>query len=212
MDDEEKNISPAISKQDTDFRESIPAKIRLAVTLRYLVTGDSYRSLHYTFKISSIEWSYDDCQNNISRRSSRLTPDDESESCCQANVPTIDTKNLVQDITRELKKTFRDEISSLQASLKFLGDQITALKSTKQQDKGINDFENEKEIAGLPEVAPIDIPKVAVAHNLDMNKLDAQSYQKLLDSQDKPGPILVEMKIRDIKQLWVNADKKCASP
>ncbi|KAL4721558.1 hypothetical protein ACJJTC_007791, partial [Scirpophaga incertulas] len=47
------NISPVISKQDTDFRESIPAKIRLAVTLRYLATGDSYRSLHYTFKISS---------------------------------------------------------------------------------------------------------------------------------------------------------------
>ncbi|KAJ8710628.1 hypothetical protein PYW08_009143 [Mythimna loreyi] len=46
-------ISPEISKQDTDFRESIPAKIRLAVTLRYLATGDSYRSLHYTFKISS---------------------------------------------------------------------------------------------------------------------------------------------------------------
>lgn len=48
-------ISPVISKQDTDFRESIPAKIRLAVTLRYeyLATGDSYRSLHYIFKISN---------------------------------------------------------------------------------------------------------------------------------------------------------------
>ncbi|RVE47950.1 hypothetical protein evm_007464 [Chilo suppressalis] len=46
-------ISPVISKQDTVFRESIPAKIRLAVTLRYLATGDSYRSLHYIFKISS---------------------------------------------------------------------------------------------------------------------------------------------------------------
>ncbi|XP_028171573.1 uncharacterized protein LOC114360908 isoform X2 [Ostrinia furnacalis] len=31
-------IEPMISKQDTRFREAIPAKIRLAITLRYLAT------------------------------------------------------------------------------------------------------------------------------------------------------------------------------
>ncbi|KAJ8705737.1 hypothetical protein PYW08_012783 [Mythimna loreyi] len=46
-------VSPLISKQDTRWRESIPAKIRLAVTLRYLATGDSYSTLHRFFKISS---------------------------------------------------------------------------------------------------------------------------------------------------------------
>lgn len=46
-------ISPLIEKQNTTCRESIPPKIRLAVTLRFLATGDSYRSLHYLFKISS---------------------------------------------------------------------------------------------------------------------------------------------------------------
>lgn len=46
-------IGPTISKEDTNWRECIPAKIRLAVTLRFLTTGDSYRSLNFLFKISS---------------------------------------------------------------------------------------------------------------------------------------------------------------
>ncbi|XP_049886409.1 uncharacterized protein LOC126380871 [Pectinophora gossypiella] len=46
-------ISPLISKQDTDFRDAIPAKYRLAITLRFIASGDSYKSLHYLFKVSS---------------------------------------------------------------------------------------------------------------------------------------------------------------
>jgi len=46
-------ISPIISKQYTQLRDSIPAKIRLAITLRFLATGDSYKSLHFLFKVSS---------------------------------------------------------------------------------------------------------------------------------------------------------------
>lgn len=46
-------ISPIVAKQDTNWRDAIPVKLRLAVTLRYLATGDCYKSLHYTFKISS---------------------------------------------------------------------------------------------------------------------------------------------------------------
>ncbi|XP_047035358.1 uncharacterized protein LOC124641345 [Helicoverpa zea] len=46
-------ISPIIAKKDTYWREAIPPKIRLALTLRFLATGDSYRTLHNHFKISS---------------------------------------------------------------------------------------------------------------------------------------------------------------
>lgn len=45
-------IAAKITKQNTTFREAIPAHERLAVTLRFLATGDSYHSLSYTFKIS----------------------------------------------------------------------------------------------------------------------------------------------------------------
>lgn len=45
-------ISSKISKQDTKLRASIPARIRFAITLRYLATGDSFQSLHFLFKIS----------------------------------------------------------------------------------------------------------------------------------------------------------------
>lgn len=47
-------IAPIISRNNTDFKESTPAKIWFAVTLRYLTAGDSNRRLHYTFKISTI--------------------------------------------------------------------------------------------------------------------------------------------------------------
>ncbi|CAH1982820.1 unnamed protein product [Acanthoscelides obtectus] len=46
-------VSPMISKKDTSMRQAITPKIRLAITLRYLATGDSFKSLHYLFKVSS---------------------------------------------------------------------------------------------------------------------------------------------------------------
>ncbi|XP_039763708.1 protein ANTAGONIST OF LIKE HETEROCHROMATIN PROTEIN 1-like [Pararge aegeria] len=44
-------VGPAVVKQDTKFRKSIDPHIRLAITLRYLATGDSYGSLSYTFRV-----------------------------------------------------------------------------------------------------------------------------------------------------------------
>ncbi|KAJ8729534.1 hypothetical protein PYW08_001115 [Mythimna loreyi] len=45
-------IGPAITKQETKFRHPIEPQRRLAITLRFLATGDSYGSLSYTFKVS----------------------------------------------------------------------------------------------------------------------------------------------------------------
>lgn len=45
-------IQPKIQKSDTNFRECIPAKNMLIVTIRYLATGESFRSLMYNFRIS----------------------------------------------------------------------------------------------------------------------------------------------------------------
>nr|CAH7713811.1 unnamed protein product [Callosobruchus chinensis] len=35
-------VGPTISKMDTKFRKAIPVQDRLAITLRFLATGDSF--------------------------------------------------------------------------------------------------------------------------------------------------------------------------
>ena len=44
-------IEPKIRKQDTVMRDSIPAGERLAITLRFLATGESFKSLQYIFRV-----------------------------------------------------------------------------------------------------------------------------------------------------------------
>jgi hypothetical protein len=45
-------VRPQIEKPDSNFREAIPADITLAITLRFLATGDSFLSLMYLFRVS----------------------------------------------------------------------------------------------------------------------------------------------------------------
>ena len=44
-------LGPKIAKKNTNYREAISVKARLALTLRYLATGDSFQSLKYLFKV-----------------------------------------------------------------------------------------------------------------------------------------------------------------
>ena len=46
-------VGPKITKQKTFFREPLGPALRLAITLRYLATGDSYKSLEYGFRVAN---------------------------------------------------------------------------------------------------------------------------------------------------------------
>ncbi len=45
-------LGPAIAKQDTFYRKVLHPILRLAITLRFLATGDSYHSLMYGFRVA----------------------------------------------------------------------------------------------------------------------------------------------------------------
>ena len=46
-------ITPAVIKQDTKLRKPLPVGLKLAVTLRFLATGNSYTSLGFSFRTST---------------------------------------------------------------------------------------------------------------------------------------------------------------
>jgi hypothetical protein len=45
-------VEPIITRQNTRFKESVPAEMKLAITLRCLATGNSFTSLMYLFRVS----------------------------------------------------------------------------------------------------------------------------------------------------------------
>ena len=44
-------VKNGVTKQNTTMRESIPPKLKLAVTIRFLSTGESYKSLQFQYRI-----------------------------------------------------------------------------------------------------------------------------------------------------------------
>ena len=44
-------VRPHIEKEDTKFRKAISAAERLAITLRFLATGDSQQTLSFSFRV-----------------------------------------------------------------------------------------------------------------------------------------------------------------
>lgn len=46
-------VTPRIEKKTTNFRKPIDPGTRVAITLRYLATGDSYKSLQYSFRVAN---------------------------------------------------------------------------------------------------------------------------------------------------------------
>lgn len=86
----------------------------------------------------------------VSRRSSFFTPDDEADDddsvVGRSLNAQIDTQKLIKDISRELKKTFREELGNLETSIDFLSEQLSTMDQIlKKQDNKIKDLENKNQ-------------------------------------------------------------------
>ncbi len=46
-----KRLTPIISKQDTNYCKSLEPGLKVAITLRYMATGDSSKSLQYAIRV-----------------------------------------------------------------------------------------------------------------------------------------------------------------
>ena len=46
-------VGPRIERQDTFMRKAMEPGLRLAITLRFLATGDSYKSIEYGFRVAN---------------------------------------------------------------------------------------------------------------------------------------------------------------
>lgn len=111
----------------------------------------SNKQLNTLRNATGIEWSCEECTQNISRRSSFIIPEDDADEDSDSGhiiggQRTLDTRKLIQDISRELKKTLREEISVLEASMEFLSEQISTMENTlKSQDSKIKTLENKNQ-------------------------------------------------------------------
>ena len=44
-------VGPRIRKEDTKYRLAVPVEVRIAIALRFVATGESYRALEYHFRV-----------------------------------------------------------------------------------------------------------------------------------------------------------------
>ncbi len=45
-------VGPRVQKLNTNFRDALPAGLKLAITLRHMASGDSYKTLMYSFRVA----------------------------------------------------------------------------------------------------------------------------------------------------------------
>ena len=86
-------VTPILKKQDTNMRRPLSVGLKLAVTLRFLATGNSYASLQYSFRVSK-------------SAISRFVP-----QVCQAIIDVYQNETLVCPTTPEQWENVASEFS-----------------------------------------------------------------------------------------------------
>lgn len=89
-----------------------------------------------------LKWSCNHCLGGMTKRTSFFIPEDESESREVQSV-ALDIKQLLHDISLEIKKTIQEEMEKFETSLNFFGDQVKNIEDIlKDQKSKIKHLEN----------------------------------------------------------------------
>lgn len=89
-----------------------------------------------------LEWSCEECLNNVSRRSSFFVPQDDS-SDDEDRPSGFNQKKLISSITREMQKIIKSEIGDLTAAMEHISGQVADLEDiVKKQEFTIKSLVN----------------------------------------------------------------------
>lgn len=91
-----------------------------------LCSGLSAKQVAALRAADSLEWTCHECADNTPKRKSIIIPEEDDDEDTELNLKSapVDIKRLLQDVSKEVQKTFRNELKEVNTALQYCSDKI----------------------------------------------------------------------------------------